>query len=368
MAARTLLFAGGGSGGHISPGLAIAERLVELDPTVRCVFACSERAIDAAMLSEAGVAYERMPASVFSARPLPLLRFLGNYRRTKRTAGELIERENVLDVISLGGFVSAPVVAAAKASGATVTLVNLDDPPGKANRWIARRCDRVLSAIELRGVGGFAHQRVGMPIRRNSVASCDQATCRERLGLDPAKRTLLVTGASQGAGSINRFVPHFAAGQPGAFAQWQVYHLAGRSSVDEVRRAYAEAKVSAVVESFQNCMGLAWGAADLALSRAGASSVAEAWANAVPTIFMPYPYHTDLHQRRNAEPMAALGGAIIETDRIEAARNVADVGPTLAALMEDVARRDAMRAALRSHKPADGAKEIAQIVLGPGGS
>ena len=91
MAARTLLFAGGGSGGHISPGLAIAERLVEIDPTVRCVFACSERAIDAAMLSEAGVAYERMPASVFSARPLPLLRFLGNNRRTKPSAGELIQ-------------------------------------------------------------------------------------------------------------------------------------------------------------------------------------------------------------------------------------------------------------------------------------
>ncbi|MEE9129465.1 MAG: glycosyltransferase [Phycisphaerales bacterium] len=363
-----LLFAGGGSGGHISPGLAIAERLVEIDPTVRCVFACSERAIDAAMLSEAGVAYERMPASVFSARPLRLLRFLGNYRRTKRSAGELIERESVNEVISLGGFVSAPVVAAATASGATVTLVNLDDPPGKANRWIARGCDRVLSAIELLGVGGFAHQRVGMPIRRSSVASCDQATCRERLGLDPAKSTLLVTGASQGAGSINRFVPHFAAGQPGAFAQWQVYHLAGRSSANEVRRAYAEAKVSAVVESFQNCMGLAWGAADLALSRAGASSVAEAWANAVPTIFMPYPYHKDLHQRRNAEPMVAIGGAIIETDRIDAARNVADVGPTLAALMEDVARRDTMRAALRTHEPEDGAEEIAQIVLGPGGS
>ena len=86
---------------------------------------------------------------------------------------------------------------------------------------------------------------------------------------------------------------------------------------------------------------------------------------AVPTIFMPYPYDTDLAQRRNAEPMAAIGRAIIETDRIDAARNVADVGPILVAMMEDVARRDAMRAALRTHEPADGAKEIAQIVLGP---
>jgi UDP-N-acetylglucosamine:LPS N-acetylglucosamine transferase len=88
----------------------------------------------------------------------------------------------------------------------------------------------------------------------------------------------------------------------------------------------------------------------------------------VPTIFMPYPYHKDLHQRRNAGPMAAIGGAIIEPDRIDAARNIADVGPALAALMADGARRDAMRAALRTHAPADGAKEIAEIVLGPDGS
>ena len=363
MAGRTFLFAGGGSGGHISPGLAIAERFAELEPSARFVFACSNRAIDAAMLSDAGAAYEPMPASAFSVRPLGLLRFLSDYRKTKRIAGELIERENVLEVISLGGFVSAPVVAAAKVRGVRVTLVNLDDPPGKANRLIARRCDRVLSAIDIQHAARFEHQRVGMPIRRSAVASCDAATCRERLGLDRAKNTLLVTGASQGAGSINRFVPYLAMEHGKAFADWQVYHLAGHSAVDEVRQAYTEAKISAVVESFQDCMGLAWGAADLAVSRAGASSVAEAWANATPTIFMPYPYHKDLHQRRNAQPMVATGGAIVQIDRINAAENVAEVGPTILELMEDQARRDSMRTALRTHEPADGAYEIAEILL-----
>ncbi len=315
------------------------------------------------MLSDAGAAYEPMPASGFSVRPLRLLRFLNDYRQTKRIAGVLIERENVLDVISLGGFVSAPVVAAAKMRGVNVTLVNLDDPPGKANRLIARRCDHVLSAIDIQPGAGFEHQRVGMPIRRNAVASCDIATCRQRLGLDPAKNTLLVTGASQGAGSINSFVPRLAMEHGKAFVDWQVYHLAGHSAVDEVRRAYTEAQISAVVESFTNCMGLAWGAADLAVSRAGASSVAEAWANARPTFFMPYPYHKDLHQRRNAEPMVATGGAIVQVDRIDALQNVAEVGPTLLALMGDQARREAMRTALQSHEPADGAQEIAKLLL-----
>ena len=363
MAGRSFLFAGGGSGGHISPGLAIAERLVELDPSVRCVFACSNRAIDATMLTEAGVAYEPMPALGFSRRPLQLLRFLNGYRQTKRVASELIEREKILEVISLGGFVSAPVVASATARDVPVMLVNLDDPPGKANRLIARRCDRVFSAIDIEHGGGFKHQRVGMPIRRNSVASCDARTSRKQLGLDPARKTFFVTGASQGAGSINRFVPRLAAEHRDAFADWQVYHLAGHSAEDEVRRAYAQAKISAVVESFQNCMGWAWGAADLALSRAGASSVAEAWANATPTVFMPYPYHKDLHQRRNAEPMVQTCGAIVQVDRIDEVDNVAEVGPTILALMADTARRDAMRTALRTHEPADGALEIATLLL-----
>ena len=247
--------------------------------------------------------------------------------------------------------------------GVIVTLVNLDDPPGKANRLIARRCDRVLSAIDIQPGAGFEHERVGMPIRRNAVASCDAATSRERLGLDPARYTLLVTGASQGAGSINQFMPRLAMAHGEAFTDWQVYHLAGHSAADEVRQAYTEATISAVVDSFQDCMGLAWGAADLAVSRAGASSVAEAWANAMPTIFMPYPYHKDLHQRRNAEPMVATGGAIVEVDRIDALQNVAKVGPTVLELMADRARRDSMRTALRTHEPADGAFEIAQLLL-----
>ena len=106
-------------------------------------------------------------------------------------------------------------------------------------------------------------------------------------------------------------------------------------------------------------MGDAWGAADLAISRAGASSVAEAAANAVPTIFLPYPWHRDLHQRRNAEPLVAAGGAMLIEDRIEAPRNLAGVGPTLQELLVDDLRRQAMREALRSAAPADAAMTVA---------
>src|SRR5690606_9915817 len=133
----------------------------------------------------------------------------------------------------------------------------------------------------------------------------------------------------------------------------QVLHLCG-SDVDEaLQRAYERAGVRAIVHRFLHRIGLAWGAADLALSRAGANSVAEAAANAVPTIFVPYPYHRDLHQRHNAEPLVTLGGAVMVDDRIEPAANMATIGTALQALLHDGNRRDAMRAALRRHPPRD---------------
>jgi UDP-N-acetylglucosamine--N-acetylmuramyl-(pentapeptide) pyrophosphoryl-undecaprenol N-acetylglucosamine transferase len=362
-AGPTFLFAGGGSGGHISPALAMAERLGELEQSVRSLFVCSNRAVDTMMLSAAGIRFQATPATPFSARPAPLVRFAVNFRRSVRSAQAFISRERVDRVVALGGFVAAPVVAAAAKNGVPVTLVNLDAPPGKANRWIARRCQQVLSAIETPQQPGFAHRVVGMPVRRNALAPAPPEACRKRLGLDPQTRTLLVTGASQGARSINALLVALATADPGMFAGWQLCHLCGPTDVDTVRRAYARAAVPAKVEPFASEMGLAWGAADLALSRAGASSVAEARANAVPTIFMPYPHHRDRHQQRNARPMVEAGGAVIEADQIHPARNAGRAGQTLRRLLRNHDRRAAMQAGLRARPAPDAAGVIARLLL-----
>jgi UDP-N-acetylglucosamine--N-acetylmuramyl-(pentapeptide) pyrophosphoryl-undecaprenol N-acetylglucosamine transferase len=114
-------------------------------------------------------------------------------------------------------------------------------------------------------------------------------------------------------------------------------------------------------------MGLAWGAADLAVSRAGASSVAEAWANAVPTVFLPYPHHRDRHQQRNAEPMAEAGGAILETDRPDREENLRRSGAVICELLQDDRRRETMRSSLRRRRPPDAAATIARLLLGQDG-
>ncbi len=361
--ARTFLFAGGGSGGHISPALAIAERLTDLEPESRSLFACSPRPIDRTMLEQASVAFTVVPGAPFSLRPAGAVRFLRGFTRARRVASELIVRESVDRVVAMGGFVAAPVVAAAARAGVPVTLINLDDPPGKANRWIARRCDQVLTAVELPRHRRFARQVTGMPIRRLAMAPGPPEVCRTRLGLAPDRPTLLVTGASQGARSLNALVTALAAQAASEFDGWQVLHLAGERDHDRTVAAWDAAGVRAEVRSFVHEMGPVWGAADLAISRAGASSVAEAWANAVPTVFMPYPFHRDRHQERNARPMADAGGAVIEVDHVEISANLPAAGATVRRLMGDRASLGAMRQKLRDTPAPDGAGTVAGLLL-----
>lgn len=363
----SIIFAGGGSGGHLSPGLAIDERLREIAPLPqsRSIFLCSNRAIDATMLQEAGVRFVALPATPPSKRPAALLRFLRSFHASKRQAREVMQREKATRVVAMGGFVAAPVVAAAKSLGVPVLLVNLDAPPGKANRWMAKRCDQVISAIDVPMLPGFASRVVGMPIRRRALSPASPNECRVRLSMAPTIPVLLITGASQGATSLNALMIELARTQPRLFDGWQILHLAGHSADESVRAAYDSAGIIAKVEPFLHEMGLAWGAADLAISRAGANSVAEIAHNAVPALFLPYPFHSDMHQRHNAQPLVNLGGALMEMDRIEAADNARAIAPVLESLLRDDARRQRMRQALRSRPSPDAALTIAKMCCDP---
>lgn len=364
-ATPSIFFAGGGSGGHLSPGLAIDERLREIAPRAESIFLCSNRAIDATMLGEAGVQFIPLPAMPPSPRPLGFLKFLRAFRASKRQAMRIMRENRTTHVVALGGFVAAPVVKAARSMGVPVLLVNLDAPPGKANRWMAKRSTRVVSAIELPMLPGFASEVVGMPIRRRALAPAPPAECRLRLGLASEVPVLLVTGASQGATSVNELMIELAANQADLFDGWQILHLAGGGGgADEpLRVVYAAANLNATVLPFLHEMGLAWGAADLAISRAGANSVAEVAANAVPTLFLPYPYHHDMHQRHNAQPLVDAGAARMEVDRIDAKINAAALAPIIQSLMRDEAIRDRMRATLRAQRLPDAAMTVARMVV-----
>jgi len=356
------LFAGGGSGGHISPGLAIAERLLEQDKSAQVIFYCSDRPLDHQMLDAAGHMHHALPILPPGKTPTKLIHFLRSYRQSYRIAKERLVDDNIQHVVALGGFVSVPVVRAASSLKIPITLINLDQPPGRANRWIRRSCTRIWSACDLPDHPNFAERVVGKPIRRSTIATDDAPICRRALGLDPDRHTLLVTGASQGATSINNFMPIFAEREKELFASWQIYHLAG-ANASEIQSAYNQSGVPAKVDIFQEVMAHARGAADLAISRAGANSVAEAAANAVPTLFLPYPYHRDQHQRYNAQNMVEQGGAIIVQDHINPADNMTHLGPPLRELMENASKREMMRQQLQTNLPPDAAETIAKLLL-----
>ncbi|MBL9148900.1 MAG: glycosyltransferase [Phycisphaerae bacterium] len=360
----SIVLAGGGTGGHISPGLAIAERLREIDPDCRAIFACSQRPVDASMLTDAREEFVPIPAEPFGLSPLRLLRCVRAGLKGRRASAKLLAESRASWVVSLGGFVTFPVVGAATSIGTKVLLVNLDATPGKANRWVAKRATNVLSAVPTPHLPSFAERIIGMPIRRAAIAPGDAASCRAGLSLDRDRRTLLVTGASQGASSLNDLLVDLVRRRPELLRDWQVYHLCGKSDRDKIAGAYDAAGVRARVEPFLHRMGLAWGAADAAISRAGANSVAEAACNAVPTLFAPYPYHKDLHQKHNAQPLVDEGCALMELDRIEATANRDGLGAALERLVTDDALRDGIRAKLVARPKPDAALEIARFVLG----
>jgi UDP-N-acetylglucosamine--N-acetylmuramyl-(pentapeptide) pyrophosphoryl-undecaprenol N-acetylglucosamine transferase len=361
---RTFLFAGGGSGGHISPGLAVAERLLEHDPNTQCHFICSDRTIDRTMLNNAGVTFQTMPARGLGRSPQSVVRWYKGYRNTIKCMRDVFENRTVDMVLTLGGYVAAPVAAAAASQHIPLMLLNLDRVPGKANRRIAARTENRFTAVPL------VHPKkgwnvIGMPIRRSAIASMPAAECRSTLGLDPNRNVLLLTGASQGARTLNTVMPRIASERTGVFADWQVLHLCGDTDmVEPLRAQWSKSGVDAKVIGFLHAMGLAWGAADACVSRAGASSVAEAHANAVPTIFLPYPFHRDDHQRFNAEPLVALGGAALVTDEIDPDRTAATLGDALETMMQSPQLRQQMQRALRNEAWVDAASDVARHLLG----
>lgn len=362
--ARSVLFAGGGSGGHISPGLAIAEALRNIDPRITCHFAPSDREIDRTMLTRAGASFTAMPARPPKKSLRGFASFFGGWRRTFRDSSDVLRKRNIDHVVALGGFVSAPVVSAAVRLDIPVLLLNLDRVPGLANRMVARKADLVLSAVQTIQ-HGTDWPAVGLPIRSAAAARGTAEAARLELGLDPDRRTLLITGASQGARTINELAPSLCIENDTCRSSWQVLHLCGDEGLTEaLQQRWDDGGVRARVVPFLHEMGLAWTAASLCISRAGANSVAEAWAAAVPTIFLPYPHHRDQHQRFNAQPMVERGGAVLVEDAIDADRTRRALAPVFADLVEDAGARAAMREILVRESPGDAAQRVARAVLG----
>lgn len=359
----TILFVGGGSGGHIYPNVAVHERLSELGVEVDARFIISERAIDSAILKQLEVRGHAISALPLSMKPAKLWAFYRAFKASEREAFDLIRSTGAKAVLATGGFVSGPAVKAAAKASIPTGMVNLDAVPGKSNRYTARFASDVFTAYETPQLNEA--RPIGVPLRSGVLNHVSVEQARLSLGLDPTLNTLLVFGGSQGGGTINKAMIDLVSRSTmrDLFDGWQVLHMTGESDVQLVREAYEKAGVPGRVEAFCSQMGRAWGSATAAVCRAGAGTVAEAWANAVPCVFMPYPYHKDEHQRLNAAPLVNRGGAVLLKDRIDPTANATDMIGPLRDLMKNELRRDQMHKALEQSKPVDGATRLAEWLI-----
>ncbi|MBO6514210.1 MAG: UDP-N-acetylglucosamine--N-acetylmuramyl-(pentapeptide) pyrophosphoryl-undecaprenol N-acetylglucosamine transferase [Phycisphaerales bacterium] len=365
-----VVFVGGGTGGHLYPALAIIEQLKEIDPDIKTHVVCSERRIDSAILESEGAVFSTIPAVSPSGGVKGYARFVLRWGPSVRGVRSVIrEMKNDCDrvvVVSMGGFVSAPSAMSARAEKCELVLVNLDAVPGRANRWIGKRADRAFTAARVVGDDArFASWVQTRPIVRGFAGRRGLERANAEFGLEQGLKTLLVTGGSQGARSVNRFMVEMARRHSDAFAGWQVLHqVGGGDNGEAVAIGYRDAGVQAVVVEYIEEMGAALKIADCAVGRCGAGTVAECWAAGVPAVFLPYPYHADEHQKHNAAVLVEAGGAVVCDDRIDPEKNIEAHGGMLDGLLKDGDRLGSMRAALVGLGPADGAAEIARSLVG----
>lgn len=362
----TILFAGGGSGGHIFPNLAVIERLRELHHetgvSVRPHMVVSERPLDRQIAAGHGLALTALPARPWTMRPDRWPGWWLAWRASIKAVSTLIDRYNPQALVATGGFVSAPALAAAHKAGVPTALVSLDAVPGKANRAMRTKAQAVFSAYALDDWPDT--EVIGYPIRKAAIGPEDASAAKRELGMDPGRPMLLICGGSQGAETVNRMVEPLLKLSPVAalLPQWQVLHLTGRHSEVDLKPVYAAAKIKAHVVEFLERMDLAWAGADLAISRAGAGSVAEAWANGTPTIFLPYPFHRDQHQQHNAQPLVDMDAAAVYRDLVDPVGNAEQLAGPLGAMLDNDGWRTAIRAKLRQQPMDDGAASLAEWV------
>jgi len=351
-------FAGGGTGGHIYPALAIANALAERIPNARFLFFCTQRPVDERILGQASFDVVRQPLRHLSKKPWRWPSVLSGWRSARRLCRQRFRARAPDFVLGTGGLASVPAIVEANRAGIPTAILNPDVKPGKANRFLSRRVNVVFSQWE--ATRAFLSSRelvvTGCPVRP-AFENATRNAGIDVFGLDLAKKTLLVTGASQGAKSINAALGAIAE-KIATYNSWQVLHLAGEGDEQRVTSTYRAAGVAATTLAYTDKMPEAMAAADLVISRAGASALAEITAMGRPSILLPYPYHKDQHQLENARCLARASAAQILHDRISSDLN----GPALWKLLEPLLRNDAERAAMASAAKQLGRLDAAEVI------
>ncbi len=297
-----IVFAGGGTAGHLIPGLAVAEKIAANRPGVRITFAGTGKALERDLVDAAGFEYLSL-----SSRPLPrkaseTLSFFVENMAGYFAAGRFLDDEDVAGVVGLGGYASVPLGRAAARRSLPLALLEQNTVLGRANRWLSRFAKLLCTSYE-------ETERIG---RVRGAVRCTGNPTRESeplLVADEDRPRLIVLGGSGGARSLNENVPRALHKIRHLLNGWQIIHQSGESGLESTRELYRKFALEAEVEAFWPNMPAMLAGSSLAVCRAGGTTLAELSAAGTPALLLPYPQAADGHQRKNAEFYVSAGAA-----------------------------------------------------------
>jgi UDP-N-acetylglucosamine--N-acetylmuramyl-(pentapeptide) pyrophosphoryl-undecaprenol N-acetylglucosamine transferase len=361
MALRSVVLAGGGTGGHVYPLLAFADCLRRHDPDLRITCLGTPRGLENEILPQRGYDLRLVPAyQLPRSINMNLVRTPDRMWRASRATRAVLDEVEAEVVVGFGGYVAVPAYLAAWRRHTPIVIHEVNVPPGVANKMGMRFTKNIAVGFpyQTEQVPALREARVtGVPLRP-AIAHLDRAArraeARAHFGLDPDRPTLFVFGASQGARSINLAMA--GAAKALTAAGIQVLHIMGARN--EPVEIPPDLPAPYVTVKFLAEMELGYAAADLALCRGGAMTCAETAAVGVPAIYVPLPYGNG-EQRRNALPVVEAGGGLLVDD--------GDLSPdwierTVVPLLRDPARIAAMSSAAAGHGRRDGDEALRSYV------
>lgn len=354
------IIACGGTGGHLFPGLAVAEVLHARGHEV--LLFVSEKEIDSTALNaHPQFRAEKLPSVGMPRNPLSPA-FIGFLRRcleSQRHSLRVFKKFRPHVVLGMGGFTSTPPIIAARLRGIPSFIHESNAIPGRANKLAARFATRVLLGFEdcRAAFGGSECIVTGTPVRKNLGQPLDRAAALRVFGLHPDRQTLLVTGGSQGASGINQLL--FKTVPLLDRSRLQIIHLTGKNDDRLASANYQREEIPHFVAPFHHRMEEAYSAADLVVSRSGASSLSEIARFGLPSLLIPYPFATDDHQSANAAIFTRTGAA--ESIKEKEASPDSFAGQ-LTRLLDDPARRAAMSEAARRLDTGSAAEDVADVM------
>jgi UDP-N-acetylglucosamine--N-acetylmuramyl-(pentapeptide) pyrophosphoryl-undecaprenol N-acetylglucosamine transferase len=358
-----VVIAGGGTGGHLFPGVAVAHALVERAPGAVVTFAGTARGLEARVVPREGFELDVIRSAGLKGKSLSsMARGVALLPLSAVDAWRVVSRRRPQVVVGVGGYSSGPVVSVAAARGSRTVVVEPNAVPGLANRLLARMVDAAAvtydETLRYFGTRGFVS---GNPVRAGFWAA-EQTTAA---AVQARVRRVLVFGGSQGASAMNLAMVDAIGLILGCGVPVAVTHQTGPVDLATVRAAYAAGGVDVRVEAFIDDMDRHMAEADLVVCRAGATTLAELTAAGRAAILVPLPTATDDHQRHNAEALVRLGAAeMIEQRELSGERLAAAV----VALLRDDERRLGMAGRARASARPDAVRLIVERVLALAGA